>query len=49
VFCAKPAAVVSDDTMLEISSPDPMPVEEMTVFPAADPVDEMLELMFLRP
>jgi len=30
LFCAKPAAVVSEVTMLAISSPEPTPVEEMT-------------------
>jgi hypothetical protein len=48
VFCAKPAAVVNEVTMLLMSSPEPMPVEEMTVL-AADAVDEIVELMFLRP
>ena len=44
VFCAKPAAVVNDVTMPLMSSPEPMPVEEMTVL-AADGVDEIVELI----
>ena len=44
VFCAKPAALVSEVTMLLMSSPEPMPVEEIAVVAAVDAA-EIVELM----
>jgi len=45
VFCANPAAVVKEDTMLVMSSPEPMPVEEMSELPEFVAVDEIAEPM----
>jgi len=43
LFWAAPAAVVNADTMLPMSSPEPTPVEEITVLAAFVAVDEIVE------